>query len=378
MSRPMTASRRGMDHRKIADAIIEGIRDHSIEPGSLLPTERELQERFGAGRSVVRRALAQLIEEGWGESIPNRGVVALKGRTRTTSRNIAFVDHRSSFNRNLFVRLCVKLQKLEYHLVLVDSQDRGVEEAIEYADACGFAAAFVWSKTGYLDAERIQTALAEMPVIALDHSLKTFQTDLVADDNFGGALQAVDHLCRQGRRNIAITGFYDMSEAHHDRFGGYLVGLFRCGLQPQPRNFVFTSTSAMKEADTLNLERRLRDTDRPDAFVILQDHEAQPVIDAIDRCGLRIPEDVALVAFRDDVVPTIGDVALTTVSVDWDAYADVCVDRLVNRLDRPHLAPEILRLPTCLHVRGSCGAQRSQWNANLGNDLFKPYSLVNT
>jgi len=47
--------------------------------------------------------------------------------------------------------------------------------------------------------------------------------------------------------------------------------------------------------------------------------------------------------------------------VDWDAYADVCVERLLQRLDKPNMTPETLRLPTRLHVRGSCGAPRPLW-----------------
>lgn len=359
----MTAGQGGMNYREIAEDLIQQIRDRAIEPGSLLPTERELQDRYKAGRSVVRRALAHITEAGWGEAIPNRGVVAVQGKERTRGRNVAFVDHRGSFNRNLFVRLSVRLQKRDYHLVLVDSEDRTVEGAIEYADACGFAAALVWSKIGYPDPERIQKAMAQMPIIALDHSLKTVATDLVADDNFGGAVMAVRHLCDLGRKRIGVVGFYDMSEANHDRFGGYLAAMFQNGIQPMPRDFLFTTTSALTTADTLNLERRLRDADRPDALLILQDEETPTIVDAVERCGLRIPEDVALVAFRDDVVPTIGEVALTTVAVDWDAYADVCVARLIERLERPNLLPETLRLPTCLHVRGSCGAPRRLWEA---------------
>jgi len=152
-----------------------------------------------------------------------------------------------------------------------------------------------------------------------------------------------------------------MSEAHHDRFGGYLVGLFRNHIQPLPRNFLFTSTSGFRDADTLNLERRLKDDDRPDALLVLQDEHTPLIVEAVERCGLRIPEDVALVAFRDDVVPAIGEVALTTVAVDWDAYADVCVERLLQRLDKPNMTPETLRLPTRLHVRGLCGAPRPLW-----------------
>lgn len=49
---------------QIRDALRRQIESHSIPPGTLLPTEEELQARYGVSRSVVRQALGDLAKIG--------------------------------------------------------------------------------------------------------------------------------------------------------------------------------------------------------------------------------------------------------------------------------------------------------------------------
>ena len=51
-------------HVQIRDILHQQIKDHVLVPGDALPTEEELQQRFGVARSVVRQALASLADLG--------------------------------------------------------------------------------------------------------------------------------------------------------------------------------------------------------------------------------------------------------------------------------------------------------------------------
>ncbi len=347
----------------IALTLRDRIRRGEVPIGAILPTERELQAEFGVSRSTVRRALALLVGSGWAEASPNRGVIAQHGPIEARTRNVAFIDHGDGMQRDLFFAVGRRLQLQGYHLVHVDSRIHGVEGGMEYAAEHGFAGALVWSKVGYPDAARIQRLTADMPVVALDHSLQTVATDLVTVDNFGGAREAVLHLARLGRRRIAVTGMMDMLEVNHQRFSGWLIGQFDAGLRPEPRDICFCLTSGLPlRPDTLALERRLADPDRPDALFLMNDFLLPNVLAAVERCGLRVPEDLALVAFGRTWPPVRAkDVGITMVDIDWEEMAEAVVERLLLRISRPLLPPETIRLPVRLTVRGSCGAPRSEW-----------------
>jgi GntR family transcriptional regulator len=52
-------------HRQLADRLRGQILDGHLPPGSRLPTEAELTDRYGVTRPVIRQAVAQLRAEGW-------------------------------------------------------------------------------------------------------------------------------------------------------------------------------------------------------------------------------------------------------------------------------------------------------------------------
>lgn len=51
-------------HARIADALRERIRNRDLLPGDPLPTEEQLQTRYGVSRSVARQAVLTLVAEG--------------------------------------------------------------------------------------------------------------------------------------------------------------------------------------------------------------------------------------------------------------------------------------------------------------------------
>lgn len=350
----------------IAAHLRQSIREGAFVPGSLLPTERELQEQFKVSRGTVRRSLALLIESGWAESSPNRGVRAKMGPVAIKNAIVAYVDHLGSVRKSLFFALGRLLQENGFHLVHVDSATKGTEGALEYAAEEGFAAAVVWSKTGFPEAERVKAVQRKMPVIAVDHGLRNVPTDLVVCDNHEGARMAVGHLAKQGRKRIAISGMFDNLDVNHERFSGYIQALFDNGLEPNTEDFLFTMTSGMPQHSTRLLELRLKDKDRPDAIFVLQDMSVPTVMRAVLDAGLRIPDDIAIVGFDNDVPIQIGVAGLTTVAPNVAGVADGCMELIKNRLSNPIAPFERLSLPVDLIVRGSCGAPKSAW-------VNKPY-----
>jgi GntR family transcriptional regulator len=60
-------------YRVIAEQLRQQIEDREFEAGKQLPTEQELQERYGASRNTIRDAIKQLISLGLVETRPGQG-----------------------------------------------------------------------------------------------------------------------------------------------------------------------------------------------------------------------------------------------------------------------------------------------------------------
>ena len=349
-------------YKEIADRLQSLIRNGEYQPGSMLPTERELQSDYAVSRGTVRRALQALIDSGWAASSPNRGVVARIGPNTNRKNVVAFVDHVGVVHQYLFFRLSGLLAEYGLHLVHVDSLIEGTEGALEYCADQHFAAAVVWSKTNNPICSRIHRVQQVLPVIAVDHGMRNVETDVVAGETFSGAQKAVEHLVRNGRRHIAITGMLDTLDTTQDRLAGYMQGLFDAGLYPEIRNYLFCHTSGPNPIDTELLEYRLRSDDRPDAIFLIQDSLVHSVVDAVSRCGLSIPEDIAIVGFGNDEPITIGSVGLTTLAFDWDSIANAITQRILIRMDNPSAPTTRVNVGAELVIRGSCGAPREFWS----------------
>ena len=361
-----TSAQNGNGYRFIARALQEQIRSGEYVPGAMLPTEKELQAAFGVSRSTVRRALANLVESGWARPMPKRGVAAMQGSSTELRGNVAYVDHTDMVNQRVFFGISRALRDTGLHLTHVDSRTHGVEGAIEYAVQNGFVAAFVWSKVGFPDRERIEAVQRSMPIIAVDHRLTPVKTDLISEQNLEGAATAVRHLAAQGRKRIAISGMMDMLEVNHDRFSGYLKGLFESGLTPHPVDFQFCVTSGGGPEELELLVHRLRGPDRPDAIFVLQDMCVPVVVQAVFEAGLRIPEDIAIAAFGGEMPIRIDEVGLTSMVVDWPQFSEECVRVLKERLAFPIRPFAEIELPATLVVGGSCGAPAEQWDSPTG------------
>lgn len=62
-------------YAQIAGALRERIRSGALAPGEALPSEAALAAEFGVVRNTLRRALAQLEDDGLIEALPGRGRV---------------------------------------------------------------------------------------------------------------------------------------------------------------------------------------------------------------------------------------------------------------------------------------------------------------
>lgn len=171
-------------------------------------------------------------------------------------------------------------------------------------------------------------------------------------DNIGGAREAVAHLLRLGRTRVAtITGPQNMI-AGADRLAGYLAALRDRAVMSDPTLIVegdFTEAGGYRAMQQL-LARR------PDAVFAASDVMAFGAMRAMREAGLRVPEDVAIVAFDDLPQAARTEPPLTSVRQPIYRLGATAVDSLLDLFEYPDSSPRRIVLPTELVVRTSCGS----------------------
>jgi len=74
---------------------------------------------------------------------------------------------------------------------------------------------------------------------------------------------------------------------------------------------------------------------------------------AIEKAGLRVPEDVAVTGFDDIELASVLNPSLTTVRQDAVAMGTAATEAIVQMLADPASAPPVVIVPTKLVVRES-------------------------
>lgn len=90
----------GSLYRRIAADLREAIATGEFPPGSRLPTEPELGERYGVSRNTVRLAIAALANEGVVTSTPGRGTFVRERRLTTYHASWAESRVRTASDQN--------------------------------------------------------------------------------------------------------------------------------------------------------------------------------------------------------------------------------------------------------------------------------------
>jgi DNA-binding GntR family transcriptional regulator len=89
-------------YKQVAEALIERIRSGEFASRDMLPTEEKLQREYGVSRTTVRRALAGVVESGFGMTVPNKGIMAEPQQSASNSvQTIGFIGGRPLVGPNL-------------------------------------------------------------------------------------------------------------------------------------------------------------------------------------------------------------------------------------------------------------------------------------
>lgn len=88
-----------------------------------------------------------------------------------------------------------------------------------------------------------------------------------------------------------------------------------------------------------------------DAVFVASDLMADGALAAIERAGLRVPDDIAVGGFDDSPVAAAARPPLTTIRQPWNRISEMMVRQLLAQIDGE--GPATVILPTELVVRES-------------------------
>lgn len=285
---------------------------------------------------------------------PNELARSLRGqRSRTVGLMIADIS-------NPFYSSCAKAveevaRDRGYTVVLcASSEDAGIER--EYVELLARRRVDGLLLVPAADGHEYLRALqaAGTPVVALDRPVEGLATDLVLVQNRAGTRKAIEHLVGHGHRRIAFIGAERHLYTTRKRLEGYREAMTRAGFAELSRTDAPNAASAAEAMAGL-----LEIPEPPTAIFSMNNLITVGALRALERAGLRAPEDMAFAGFDDFELASVLRPRLTLVRQPAYELGRRAAELLFDRLEGRQPA-EFRRfvLPTELVIRESCGCSK--------------------
>jgi LacI family transcriptional regulator len=205
-----------------------------------------------------------------------------------------------------------------------------------------------------LDPDQLEWLGRQVPVVTLA-AVATPLTVNVRSDNAAGMRDLARHLLHDhGYRTISYIGGHIDSPDSIARFEALAAEVVNAGATLLDRACWQGDYTAGGGARVINnlLDRR---TDLPRAIVCANDQTAIGVLYALERHGVRVPDDVAVTGFDDIPVARHLQTQLTTVRQRIRELGATAFEVLYSMINRETPASRDVVLPTTLICRRSCG-----------------------
>ena len=152
-----------------------------------------------------------------------------------------------------------------------------------------------------------------------------------------GFRKATEYLAAKGYRKIAYcTGTKALVlqpeglNIDSDRYRGYVEGMSAYGLSTDPQK-LFTKVQTLEDGRRV-LHQMLELDERPDAVIAGSDELAAGMVIEAQTCGIRIPEDLAIMGVDDQLLASCIQIPLTTIRQPVQKEGELAAKEMIRQL----------------------------------------------
>ncbi|MCB0063387.1 MAG: LacI family DNA-binding transcriptional regulator [Caldilineaceae bacterium] len=338
------------------------IRDVASAAGvSISTVSLYTQGRTGVSETTAAR-IAQAIQQlGYvprqGTQQRFNGANANKGKERKGTKLFALLLEEmslSAFPETLYGAI-IKAMETEatrqgYNMILSVIAQEGVPQIVTEGQVDGVV---ILGGCPLNDQVARQLAAHQIPLLLLDNYVVGAAIDAIVPDNEWGGYQAIQHLVGLGHRRIAIIEGPAKYKTLTDRLWGALRAAHDLAIEIPRAYRPAPQSSGQPLKGYCETKTLLALSKPPTAIFAISDKSAFGAMEAIREAGLRVPQDISLIGFDNEVRAEHTSPPLTTLHLPKRQMGALAMQRLLGRIHDPLLPPVRTCLPVNLVVRDS-------------------------
>lgn len=186
-----------------------------------------------------------------------------------------------------------------------------------------------------------------LPIIYTDFYLSNLEYDTITTDNFYSSYLLTNYLIQNGHKQIGFLGDIYATSSILDRYLGYLKALLEHRLAVIPEWLLNDRT----EKGIISIPAL--PSNLPTAFVCNCDQSAYSLCEKLKENNYRVPDDISLASFDNNIYAEICIPKLTTVAVDVNTLAAATVSSLMKKIADHTIKVRRKEIPGKLIIRDS-------------------------
>lgn len=303
----------------------------------------------------TRKRIEGIIEEtGY---TPNYVAKALK-KSETKTIGLIVSDITNQYFIDVIQAVNDEAVKSGYMVILGDSDDNPKQELElirSFKERC--IDGLIFSPT--IHSERYAAPYLDrvnLPVVCIDRTLDD-RRDWVGTENRNAAKVLTKHLIGLGHERIAMVSGLRGISTTEERIEGYRAALEEAGL-PFKEELLIVGESRIVPTKVRSEEkfRKLLNTENcPTAVVAANNLMVLGIMRTLQELGIKVPEDMALVAFDDFEWADLFQPRITTIVQPCRDIGTKAVQLLIERIKNPTAALQRVEYYPRLEIRESCG-----------------------
>ncbi|WP_088105340.1 GntR family transcriptional regulator [Halalkalibacter urbisdiaboli] len=314
-------------YNMVKQAIKSKILDGSIVPHQKISSENELMKQFSVSRHTTRKAIGELVNEGWlyrsqgaGTFCADRQHEEESNKPTDTKRIAIITTYISDYIFPTIIRGAESHFSEHGYQVSVFSTNNDVDKEKSFLESIlsqqfdGIiieptrSANSTANLNYFFNLERLN-----IPYIMINAFYDELDPIcLIMDDEKGGYIQT-EHLLKLGHKKI--LGFFKTDDIQgKKRLKGYVNAHRQFGVPIDSNNIITYNTEEKKTKPVEELRERLGHSfDRPTALISYNDQLALTLLDVLRDHDMKIPTEMSIVGYDDSFLAQASEVKLTTI-----------------------------------------------------------------
>jgi len=347
----MKVNGKASKHEYITDTLRREILGEVFEPGTRLPVQGELAQRFKVGSGTITNVLQRLSREGFLTAKAGVGTIVRDDLPHLNNIAVALPATRDGrYWSKFYAAIAAAVPSMRAELgrpirILEGFDDprgetrRDLIDLVQTHQVAGIL--FATSPHVLIDTPiLVEPGVPRIAIMNRGVAMTGIDTRIVIGEQF--MEQALNYLASRGRHRIAI-----FDNAHFTHNETHLQQLLAAHDMVSPPRWTIPMSIELPATAryVTRLMMRAGQSDRPDGLVVMNDNLVDETIAGLVAEGIKVPDDLEVVAHCNFPWPPVNILPIKRLGVDVRNLLRLGID-LIDRRRRGETVPQDIILPT--------------------------------